>query len=145
MEPVKNKKKIILIAGLFLLVVIVCVLIIFFTNQKTLTCIKPNDCSFGNCYNEYKFIGSGNIVKREERYAKIKDNERHEVIDVYYDMLKDNKEVYDLKIIDDTIEWRSKKSMVNSGYYDNCKDEKGNILFSELKKFYEKDGYTCSY
>lgn len=60
-------------------------------------------------------------------------------------MLKDNKEVYDLKIIDDTIEWRSKKSMVNSGYYDNCKDEKGNILFSELKKFYEKDGYTCSY
>ena len=60
-------------------------------------------------------------------------------------MLKDDKEVYDIKIIDNTIEWHSKTSMVNYENLDNCKDEDGNIIFSKVKQFYEESGYVCKY
>lgn len=75
----------------------------------------------------------------------MKDNERHEIIDKYYEMLKDNKEVYGIKIIDNAIEWHLRTSMVNYENLDNCKDNDGNILFSKIKQFYEEDGYVCKY
>lgn len=144
----RRNKKVILGVIVFIAVFVIIILFIIISNianRTVLTCIKPNDCPLGNCYNEYKFIGYGNIVKTQERYAKIKDNEQHQVIDTYYDMLKDDKEVYDLKIIGDTIEWRSKTSMVNYGNLNNCKDDNGNILFTKIKDYFEQDEYTCTY
>ena len=139
------KKRIAIILFIILLIVIIMLFIINMLFSKTLTCIKTNDGPLKNRYQEYKFTGYGNFVKKKERYAKIKDNERHEIIDKYYDMLKNDSEVYDIKIIDNTIEWRSKTSVVNSKIFDNYKDSDGNVLFSKIKKFYEDTGYTCNY
>ena len=139
------KKKIVIIVSVIVLSLLIIWFIINTLFSKTLTCIKDNAGSLGNVYQEYSFIGYGNIVKSREIYSKIKDNERHEVIDKYYEMLTDDKEVYGIKIIDNTIEWHSKTSMVNYKNLDNCKDNEGNILFSKIKQFYEEGGYVCKY
>ena len=139
------KRKIVIIVSIIVLSFLIIWFVISTMFSKTLTCIKENGGPLENCYQEYSFTGYGNVVKSRERYSKIKDNERHETIDKYYEMLKDDKEVYDIKIIDNTIEWHAKTSMVNYENLDNCKDEEGNIIFSKVKQFYEESGYVCKY
>lgn len=139
------KRKIVIIVSVIVLSFLIIWFVISTLFSKTLTCIKENDGPLENWYYEYSFTGYGRVVKSRERYSKIKDNDRHETIDKYYEMLKDDKDVYDIKIIDNTIEWHSKTSMVNYENLDNCKDEDGNIIFSKVKQFYEESGYVCKY
>ena len=139
------KRKIVIIVSIIVLSFLIIWFVISTMFSKTLTCIKEHDGPLENWYQKYSFTGYGRVVKSRERYSKIKDNERHETIDKYYEMLKDDKEVYDIKIIDNTIEWHAKTRMVNYENLDNCKDEDGNIIFSKVKQFYEESGYVCKY
>ena len=142
-----NKRKwIFIITGMLVLIIGVFIVFNYFeNNKKVLICINPKEDINGNFYSEYHFIGHDNIAKTLERYAKINDNERHEVINAYYEILRNDKTVYNIKINGDTIEWNEKQDLSKDRIFNNCRDENGNILFSKCKKDLEDDGYTCNY
>lgn len=123
---------------------LVVFVIVIFPEKKVLTCISENRDLY-TAYEKYIFTGYGNTIKLEERYCKMIDDENHAIINKYYDNLKDDETVQDIKIVNDTIEWYQKISMVNYENLDNCKDEKGNILFSKVKKYFESIDYICNY
>ncbi|MBO5121244.1 MAG: hypothetical protein J6C28_06145 [Bacilli bacterium] len=118
--------------------------IILFPEKKVLTCIKENG-DWYTAYEKYVFTGYRNTIKLEERYCKMIDDKNHGIINKYYEILKDDETVQDIKIVNDTIEWYQKRSMVNYENLNNCKDEKGNILFSKVKKYFESIDYICNY
>ena len=133
------------IAILMAIILLIFMTIVIFPKKKVLTCVIKNGGSYNNIYEKYIFTGRGDIIELEERYCKIKDNEKHEIINKYYDILKDDDNVKNIKIVNHTIEWYEKRSMVKYQELDNCKDEKGNILFSKLKKYFEDMDYICNY
>lgn len=140
-----RKKYFVSIAILMSIILLIFITIVIFPKKKVLTCVIKNGGSYDNIYEKYIFTGYGDIIKLEERYCKIKDDEKHEIINKYYDILKDDDNIKNIKIVNNTIEWYEKRSMVKYQELDNCKDERGNIIFSKIKKYFEDMDYICNY
>lgn len=140
-----EKKYFVSIAILMSIILLIFITIVIFPKKKVLTCVIKNNGYYNWVYEKYIFTGHDDIIKLEERYCKLKDDEKHEIINKYYDMLKDDDNVKNIKIKNNTIEWYEKRSMVKYQELDNCKDKKGNILFSKIKKYFEDMDYICNY
>ena len=68
------------IAILMAIILLIFMTIVIFPKKKVLTCVIKNGGSYNNIYEKYIFTGRGDIIELEERYCKIKDNEKYEII-----------------------------------------------------------------
>lgn len=138
-----NKKHIILL----LVVVSVVTLLFFFLNddkEVVMECRADMTLVDGEALEVYTFYGNGNIVKKETLNVKhyISDNN---LIDNYKTIIMDNSTCGDVTVGDGFIVYECNYDLVDSDYYDDIENEKGELLFSTLKIAFENDNFVCNY
>lgn len=135
--------------SLIIFFIIVCCMILFlliFKENKryVMQCSANITKVDGEAYEEHIFYGNLNNIDEEFLTVKLYINDE-EIINNYKEIIENDTSCSDVIIFDDYITYTCSYNLLEKNFYDELKDEKGNLLFSKIKETFENDNYICNY
>ena len=135
--------------SLIIFFIIICFTIVFLLiikNNKrfVLECSADVTKVDGEAYESHTFYGNSKNVDEELLNVKLYISDE-EIINNYKEIIENDSSCSEVTIYEDYITYSCSYNLLKEKFYDELKDDKGNISFSKIKETFENDNYVCNY